>query len=128
MNTQTSTQVGHCKANDTDVYIGRGDQFANITTTPIGNRGWLGNPFVVETHARQAHYDSDAVTVVPTRSESINRFRDVFEQRLNTDEEFRNAVAALAGSTLGCWCQHVSDDTPACHGEVIAEHADTIHS
>ena len=32
----------------------------------------------------------------------------------------------LAGKTLGCWCQRLDEDSPACHAEVIAEHADRL--
>jgi len=82
-----------------------------MTETPIGDRGWLGNPYTVE------DYD---------RAESIDRFRKTFVRRLQTDSEFRAAVADLAGQTLGCWCQHLGDDEPACHAEVIAEYADRL--
>lgn len=106
------TLVGHCRKDSTDVYVGRGDGGdATMNNTPIGNRGWLGNPYTLE------DYD---------RSESIDNFRDDFEQRLEADQEFRAAVADLAGETLGCWCQRVDDDSPACHGEVIAEYADRL--
>ena len=79
--------------------------------TSVGNRGWLGNPHTV------ANY---------TREISIKCFRLAFEQRLEEDDEFRNAVRDLAGKTLGCWCQRLDDDGPACHAEVIAEHADRL--
>ena len=75
-------------------------------------RGWLGNP-----HRLEDGY---------TRAESIDLFRDDFEAKLRGDDEFREAVRELAEKTLGCWCQRVDDDSPACHGEVIAEHADRL--
>jgi len=71
-----------------------------------GKRGWLGNPFTVENHSRQ---------------ESIEKFRQAFEDKLERDNEFRNAVADLQGKTLGCWCQSVDESEPACHGEVIKQ-------
>ena len=74
-------------------------------------RGWLGNPFTLENHER---------------AESIQAFRQAFEDKLQRDDDFRAAVANLAGKTLGCWCQHVSDSEPGCHGEVIAEWADRL--
>jgi hypothetical protein len=77
----------------------------------IGTRGWLGNPFTVEDYGREG---------------CIEEFRDAFEERLETDDEFRAAVADLSGKTLGCWCQRVDEDSPACHGEVIAEWADRL--
>lgn len=105
------TRVGHCKSDPTDVYIGRGQNGANMLNTKIGKRGWLGNPFTVDEHGRV---------------QCVDRFRDEFEARLEADEKFREAVARLHGKTLGCWCQRLTDDGPLCHGEVIAEHADRL--
>jgi hypothetical protein len=82
-----------------------------MLSTPVGQRGWLGNPNTVEDHGREG---------------SIERFRKAFEYRIDNDAEFRAAVQDLAGQTLGCWCQRVDDDSPACHGEVIAEWADRL--
>jgi len=106
------TRVGHCKADDTDVYIGRGPGGRHMSETEVGERGWLGNPFALD--------DGYA------RAESIERFRDVFEQALDERPEFRAAVRDLSGQRLGCWCQRLDDDEPACHGEVIAEWADGL--
>lgn len=105
------TRVGHTKTDSTDVYVGRGPGGCDMTTTAIGDRGWLGNPFTLEAYSRE---------------ESINRFRDAFVDRLEEDEEFRDAVSQLRGKTLGCWCQRVDEDEPACHGEVIAKWADRL--
>jgi len=100
------TQVGHCKRDETDVYIGRGQDADDMLDVNPTRRGWLGNPFTLDGHSRE---------------ESIRRFRMVFEWRLEADPEFREAVKALHGKTLGCWCQGVDEKYPACHGEVIAE-------
>jgi len=105
------TRVGHTKADETDEYAGRGPGARDMTETPIGERGWLGNPFTVEEYSRE---------------ESIERFRETFEDRLEEDVEFRDAVRNLHGKTLGCWCQRLEDDSPACHAEVIAEWADRL--
>jgi hypothetical protein len=109
---ELGTQVGHCKADSTDVYIGRGRGGANINTVGVPTRGWLGNPYALDDGW--------------SREESIEQFREDFEEKIRTDETFRDAVALLSGDTLGCWCQHVDDDGPACHGEVIAEWADRL--
>lgn len=111
MTSDSATQVGHCKADETDVYAGRGTGGRNMNDTKIGARGWLGNPHTLENH---------------TREESIGKFRTDFEAKLRGDEEFREAVADLSGKTLGCWCQGLEDDGPACHAEVIAEWADKL--
>lgn len=106
-----STRVGHCKRDSTDVYIGRGPEQRDLSETPIGERGWLGNPYTLETH---------------TREESIAKYREAFEAKLSADDKFRKAVADLHGQTLGCWCQRIDEGEPACHGEVIAEWADKL--
>jgi|GEM_PF-1708693 len=105
------TRVGHCKADETDVYVGRGPNGRDILSTPIGERGWLGNPYTLENHHRGA---------------SIAKFREDFEERLERNPEFRRAIEDLAGKTLGCWCQQIDEDGPSCHGEVIAEYADRL--
>lgn len=108
----TETRVGHCKKDTTTVYIGRsrgGD--GHMMNTPVGESGWLGNPFPVDTQGRV---------------QCIDRFRTEFESRLDEDDEFRTAVRGLQGEILGCWCQRLTDDGPGCHGEVIAEWADRL--
>jgi len=106
------TRVGHCKHDATDVYAGRGKGGRDmLSVAEPGQRGWLGNPFALDDHSR---------------AESIRAFRQAFEDKLQRDAEFRDAVADLAGKTLGCWCQHVSDSEPGCHAEVIAEWADKL--
>lgn len=107
----SETRVGHCKSDETDVYAGRGRNGRDMLTAPVGKRGWLGNPFLA------GKYD---------REEAVEKFREAFEDKLARDDEFRAAVRDLAGDTLGCWCQSVEDDSPACHGTVIAEHADRL--
>jgi len=107
----TATKVGHCKKDETDVYIGRGNDQADMISATVNTRGWLGNPYTLE------EYD---------REESIAKFQDTFEARINSDAQFRKAVRNLHGKTLGCWCQTVAQDEPACHGEVIAEWADKL--
>jgi len=109
--TKSETRVGHCKRDETDVYIGRGPNGRDMLSTALGARGWLGNPHTVEDHGREG---------------CIERFRKAFEYRLENDDEFRHAVRQLHGKTLGCWCQSVRADGPACHGEVIAEWADKL--
>jgi len=104
----SDVRVGHTKADPTDTYIGRGPGGRHLHTTgEIGAPGWLGNPYPVGDDY--------------SREESIAEFRDDFEHRLEHDPTFREAVAALGGDRLGCWCQQLGDDEPACHGEVIAE-------
>jgi len=105
------TRVGHCKADETDVYAGRGPNGAYLLNTRVGDRGWLGNPHTLKDNSREG---------------SIKKFRVDFEDKLARDPTFAAAVKDLAGKTLGCWCQRLDEDEPACHAEVIAEHADRL--
>jgi hypothetical protein len=109
----SQTHVGHCKRDDYDVYIGRGPGGRDMLDTPVGEPGWLGNPHRVDDHGRAG---------------SIERFRIAFESRLENDSTFRRAVANLHGKTLGCWCRSVTATEPACHGDVIVEHAERLAS
>lgn len=111
MSETESTQVGHCKHNDTEVYIGRGYDGNHMNNTEIGERGWLGNPYTVDEHGREG---------------SIEKFREDLEERLEEDESFKAAVADITGQKLGCWCQDLEEEGPACHGEIIKEHADRL--
>jgi hypothetical protein len=104
------TRVGHIRKDDCDVYVGRGED-TDMLNTPIGERGWLGNPFTVDQWGR---------------GPAIGNFRRVFEWRIETDPEFRRAVADLSEKVLGCWCQRLEDDGPGCHAEIIADHANQI--
>jgi hypothetical protein len=108
------TRVGHCVHNDTDVYVGRGPGGRGLNTTDTNQRGWLGNPYPLS--------ESES------RAASIQQFRRDFEARLRDDDAFRQAVRNLAGKTLGCWCQRLSEDEPACHAEVIAEHVERLRA
>lgn len=111
MSAPTPTRVGHCKRDKTDVYAGRGPNGANLLNTLVGDRGWLGNPHTVEQEGRDG---------------CIQKFRSDFEDKLSRDPTFAEAVKNLSGKTLGCWCQSVEDDEPACHAEVVAEWADRL--
>jgi hypothetical protein len=109
----TKPEVGHCKADSTDVYIGRGPGGRDMTDTEVGNRGWLGNPYPVDE--------------CESRAASIEAFKADFIVKLRSNEEFREAVKELEGKTLGCWCQGIDDTIPACHGEVIAEFVERLN-
>jgi hypothetical protein len=105
------TKVGMHSTDDCDVYVGRGEDQASMNDVEPPVRGWLGNPYPESEYGREG---------------CIERFRKDFEQRLLEGEFFRVCVGRLAGKTLGCWCQRLDDDGPACHGEVIAEWADRL--
>lgn len=109
--TDRQTRVGHWLKDDCTVYVGRSANDGHLLTIPIGDRGWLGNPYPVDEYGRE---------------ECIERFREAFESRLDEDPAFRAAVRDLHGGILGCWCQSLEDNNPSCHGEVIAEGADRL--
>lgn len=84
-------RVVHCKREPFDVYIGRAG----------GRRtGAFGNPFT---------FDSET-----DRHEAIARFEVYARKKIAFDPAFRDAVKALHGKTLGCWCA-----PKACHGDVL---------
>lgn len=104
------TPVVHCKKDEFDVYVGRGQNQAHFQDTEIGTRGWLGNPHTLEDM---------------TRSDSIMAFASDFHEVLfiEQQQEYIDAVTSLCGSTLGCWCK-----PKPCHGDVIAHAADLLAS
>lgn len=110
--TEVGMTRGHYPNGRDSVYAGRGAEKAHLNNTEVGERGWLGNPYPVNNER--------------TRAEAVEQFRADFEDRLTRDDEFRDAVRDLAGSVLLCWCQEYGAETPACHAEVIAEHADRL--
>lgn len=52
-----------------------------------------------------------------TREGSVERYREWFVGKIESDPEFRAAVKELRGETLGCWCK-----PKACHGDVICDY------
>ena len=105
------TTVVNLNKDSYDVYIGRGrEKPANMLTKeiPPGEEGWLGNPHPIGWCAicRETH----------TRTECIEKFKQDFYIKINSDLEFKKAVLALKGKRLGCYCK-----PKACHGDVIKE-------
>jgi hypothetical protein len=77
---------------DYDVYIGRGSPF--------------GNPFAISR-------SEDG----PDRADVIERYRDYFFEKMESDPTFRTSVLALRGLRLACYCK-----PEACHGDIIADY------
>lgn len=112
------TLVGHHRKNTVDIYIGRdrrGGELKHLNNTSVGKRGWLGNPFVEDIQDREY-----------TLKESVEAYRKAFFKRVETDPEFKNAVEEFQGGVLGCWCRTISDSSPHCHGDVIAEYLNNL--
>ena len=75
--------------------------------TYIGRGSPFGNPFRIGK-------DGD-------RDEVINKHRDYFFERIESDFLFRDKVMELQGKTLGCYCAPL-----ACHGDTIKAFLDKI--
>ena len=57
------------------------------------------------------------ITATCTREQSIQKFKEDFDIRIKEDKEFQQAVEALRGQILACWC------TPLpCHGDIYIEY------
>lgn len=78
-----------------DIYIGRGSPW--------------GNPFAI------GHGEG------PDRAEVITRYRDYFEEKINSDAAFRNGILSMRGMRLACFCK-----PEACHGDVIADYLNNM--
>lgn len=91
--------VVHCKRDQYDVYIGRGNDPAT------GKPGRWGNPYRLRAD-------------VP-RGSTINSYKVWLWAEIQKDPIDRGwsllELAALDGKVLGCWCK-----PHACHGDVLA--------
>jgi hypothetical protein len=76
-----------------DAYIGRGSRF--------------GNPFKIGEDGN--------------RDEVISLYAYYFEEKLEGEPGFREAVEALRGKKLGCYCA-----PKRCHGDVIVEYLEGL--
>ncbi len=93
-----TTTVVNIKHSPCDVYIGR---------SAPGKDGYFSNPYKL--------FDESE------RGEVIEKYRKYFYERLKVDSYFRQAVIALKGKRLGCYCFPQS-----CHGDVIAEYLNNL--
>lgn len=102
-------RVVHCKQDDYEVYIGRGRDPRD------GRRGAWGNPY--------SHRPSGApgVIMVGSAQEAVQRYEGWLWRQIKTGNIGLEALAALHGRTLGCWCMGV------CHGAVLARAAAWAH-
>jgi len=79
-----------------DVYIGRAGK---------GQNGYFGNPFPLKKGE--------------DRGATIERYKEYFYNRVETDSEFKSRILELKNKTLGCFCKPNS-----CHGDIIKEYLD----
>jgi hypothetical protein len=93
-----NTEVVNIRYENYDVYIGRKGR---------GQDGYFGNPFVLQAG--------------DLRGSSLEKYKDYFYERLETDTKFRGRIHELKGKTLGCFCKPYP-----CHGDIIAEYLNTV--
>jgi len=75
--------------------------------TPIDRRSIFGNPYIL-------YKENDRATV-------IKMYETYFINKIKNESKFKEAVEALKGKILGCWC------TPLpCHGDVIIEYLEGL--
>lgn len=72
----------------------------------IGRPSKFGNPYVIGRDG--------------TREEVIAKYRIWIRQQ----KHLTDAVTALYGKTLGCWCR----DDQACHGDVLIEYCEELNA
>jgi hypothetical protein len=90
--------VVHCKKARYDVYIGRPSMW--------------GNPYTHLTRGLAPRH-------VETREKAIVEYRRYLHAQLDSGKISLQALADLAGKTLGCWCSPLP-----CHGEVLLQEAE----
>lgn len=93
------TKVINLYKQNHDVYIGRAGN---------GRDGYFGNPFPLRAGEE--------------RGSTLEKYREYFLKRLETDSEFKEKVLSLQGKTLGCFCS-----PNACHGDIIAEYVNIYY-
>lgn len=98
MTDQQTTRVVNIRKEDYDVYIGRVGK---------GQDGYFGNPI--------------RLNPGETRGSTLEKFKEYFYNRLQTDLQFKERIEALKGMTLGCFCK-----PNPCHGDIIKEYLDSI--
>lgn len=72
-----------------------------------GRPSIFGNPFVIGKDGN--------------RNEVISMFKVYFNERIKTDENFKNQVLKLRDKNLGCFCKPL-----ACHCDVLAEYLNNL--
>lgn len=85
-----------------DVYIGRRGH---------GQDGYFGNPHPVGKPCQACG------GITHDRTTAIEAFRADFQERIKTDDSYRQKILDLRGKRLGCFCA-----PRACHGDIIADY------
>ncbi len=91
------TTVVNIRSDRYDVYIGRAGK---------GQSGYFGNPF--------------RLTDQSARGSTLEKYREYFLNRIQTDSEFKQRILSLKGKKLGCFCK-----PHPCHGDIIVEYLES---
>lgn len=113
--TTGTIEVCHMARSDRfDHYGGRAnggdDELRHLNNTEPDVRGWLGNPYEM----REGSVDE--------RRRVIAAYLEDFLDRVESDQEFREAVEGLRGQQIACWCRGASQDRQPsnwCHLDVV---------
>lgn len=94
---------------DTMIYIGRGHNRCDMLNTPVGVKGWLGNPVIIGLLCIICGGQHN------TNGSTLECYKVALKQRLE-DPEFVKAIKVVAesGKDLVCWCK-----PEPCHGDIL---------
>lgn len=98
MSQNKETKVVNLYKESYNIYIGRAGK---------GEDGYYGNPIVLKQGEE--------------RGATIERFKEYFYNRIETDEEYRQNILKLKNKTLGCFCK-----PNKCHGDVYVEYLNNL--
>jgi hypothetical protein len=106
---ESETRVAHVEhdAGAIDHYVGRGPDGEDLLTddVDVGEPGWLGNPYDVETFGRE---------------DAVSMYKDALLTRLENRPQWARELARVRGDVLGCYCRRLDENSPTCHADVIA--------
>lgn len=100
------------------VYIGMPGPTQRSAGIPLEKVGPFGKPWSCEYRPDGGKYSYDEI---------FERYERYLTARLVTDAPFREAVKALSGKTLVCWCKGKRGEVnKRCHGDILAAQADML--
>lgn len=92
-----------------------------MAVTYVGRGTILGNPFKTLNNK-----------TLESRMDNCISYRQYALDRIESDEEFRKAVADLYGKTLTCYCSNgttsIEDGARYCHAHILVAAANYLHT
>ena len=85
----------------------------DITNTEPFEPGWLGNP---HPDKGECPYCNE----YHSTNEAVRLFKEDFNEKYQSNPEFREAVDSLKGKELRCACDR-KDNDKKCHGDIIRD-------